>query len=92
MIDGMKISLSDADVTKLKNNVAAIDIIRSTNCMQLYKVYSNGIANKAYLLFYSGSGTTATPYKMIVKTISLMNIDDDLMYNYDVTIDTMTIS
>lgn len=92
MIDGMKISLSDADVTKLKSNVAAIGVIRSTNCIWLHKVYNNGVANKAYLLFYSGSGTTATPYKMIVKTISLMNLDNDLKYNYDVTIDTMTIS
>lgn len=53
MVDGMKISLSDADIKKLKDITARIDSLRSNNSMWLYKVYNNGVANKAYLLFYN---------------------------------------
>lgn len=53
--------------------------------MWLYKVYSNGVAIKAYLLLYNDID------KMIVKTISLMNLSGELVYNYNVDINTTNI-
>lgn len=85
MIDGMKISLNDADIEKLKKGTGTLVSLTYKNDMQLYKVYSNGVANKAYLLCYN------TNNKTIVKTISLMNLSSDLNYNYDVTVDTTNI-
>ena len=82
MIDGMKISLSDADIEKLTKGTGTLASLAYSNDMQLYKVYSNGIASKAYLLCYNNANKT------IVKTISLMNLSGDLVYNYDVTVDT----
>ena len=85
MIDGMKISLSDADIEKLTKGTETLVSLAYSNDMQLYKVYSNGVASKAYLLCYN------TENKTIVKTISLMNLSGELVYNYDVTVDTLKI-
>lgn len=84
MIDGMKISLSDADIKNLKSVVNLVSLTYG-NDMQLYKVYSNGVASKAYLLCYNTNNQT------IVKTISLMNLSGELAYNYNVTVDTLKI-
>lgn len=85
MIDGMKISLSDADIEKLTKGTGNLISLAYSNDMQLYKVYSNGVASKAYLLCYNSNSET------IVKTISLMNLSGELMYNYDVTVNTLKI-
>lgn len=84
MIDGMKISLSDADIKNLKSAVNLVSLTYN-NDMRLFKVYSNGVASKAYLLCYNSNSKT------IVKTIGLMNLSGELMYNYDVTVNTTNI-
>lgn len=81
MIDGMKISLSDADIKNLKSSGTLVSLTYN-NDMQLFKVYSNGVASKAYLLCYNNANQT------IVKTIGLMNLSGELVYNYDVTVNT----
>ena len=81
----MKISLSDADIKNLKTQGTLVSLIYK-NDMRLFKVYSNGVASKAYLLCY-----TSDSKAIIVKTISLMNLSGELMYNYNVTVDTLKI-
>ena len=77
----MKISLSDADIKNLKSSGTLVSLTYN-NDMQLFKVYSNGVASKAYLLCYNNANQT------IVKTIGLMNLSGELVYNYDVTVNT----
>ena len=54
----MKILINDRDIANLKLKAARIGTRDDYNTEYLYKVYNNGVASKAYLLFYSYLGSS----------------------------------